>query len=89
MSNQLVAFTPAADVILTEYVKNQLDAISKQFPDVLTEQANETDPRLALYAWYPDRFPCFIIFENGVRKASINAKLTDLEIIDWVNNNLG
>jgi len=88
MIYKLIGFTPLSDLVLTDYVKNQLIAISKQFSDLEIEQTNENDPRLQ-YGWYPDRFPAFILFANDMRKAAIHAKLTDPEIIDWVRYNLG
>lgn len=88
MTYKLVAFTPTSDPVLTDYVKNQLIAISNSFPDLAVEQANENDPRL-LYSWYPDRFPAFVLFTDSVRKAAIHAKLNDADIIDWISFNLG
>lgn len=85
---KLVAFTPESATSLTEYVKIQLNAISNAFPELEVEQANELDSRMQ-YAWYPDRFPAFIIFaEPGVRLAALHAKIGSDELIDWINSNL-
>lgn len=89
MANKLVAFTHSSDLLTSEYIKDQLEAIKMSFPELETEQVNETDPRLVQYSWYPDRFPCFIMFENGLRKSVLHAKLHDHEAIDWVRLNLG
>lgn len=89
MANKLLAFTHSSDSLTSEYITNQLESIKISFPDLQTEQVNETDYRLALYSWYPDRFPCYILFENDVRKAVIHAKLHNHEAIDWVTLNLG
>ena len=86
---KLVAFTNSVDSITSEYIKNQLEAIRNSFPDVETEQVNETDARLALYSRIPDRFPCLILFQNDVRKAVIHAKIHDHEAIEWVASKLG
>lgn len=85
---KLVAFTPSSAIELTEYVKNQLSAISNSFPELELEQSNEFDARMQ-YAWYPDRFPAFIIFvEPTVRLAVLHAKIGNDELISWIRSNL-
>ena len=85
---KIVAFTPTASVGLTAYVANQLQAISEIFPDIEFEQTNELDSRIQ-YAWYPNRFPAFIIFvEPGVRLAALHAKVGNDELVSWINSNL-
>lgn len=85
---KLVAFAPTSAPELTEYVKNQLESIAESFPDLEIEQSNELDSRLQ-YAWYPNRFPAFIIFvEPGVRLAALHSKIGNDELISWINSNL-
>lgn len=88
MNHSLVAFTPSSDIPLTSYVSDQLLAIQNQFPALTIEHVNETDARLAMYARRPDRFPCFIIFKNGIRKASKNAKVDHTTLAVWVSQNI-
>lgn len=86
---KLIAFTPENDIVIKAYVTEQLEAISKLFPELAIEHVNENDNRLALYVKRPDRFPAFLITKNSIRKTSINAKLTNEVLIDWLNSNLG
>ena len=85
---KLVAFSPAASTDLNSYITNQLQVISQVFPDLEIEHSNELDSRLD-YGWYRDRFPTFILFvEPDVRLAAMHAKITNEELIDWINVNL-
>lgn len=89
MSSSLVVFTHSSNQLTSEYIENQIQSIKMLFPELEIEHVNETDSRLVQYAWYPERFPCFILFENGVRKSVLHAKLHDHEAIEWVRANLG
>jgi len=85
---KIVAFTPTASVDLTAYVANQLQSLAETFPDIEFEQTNELDSRIQ-YAWYPNRFPAFIIFvEPGVRLAALHAKVSTNDLVSWINSNL-
>lgn len=85
---KLIAFAPTTSPELTEYVKNQLEAISNSFPDLEIEQSNEFDARLE-YGMYRDRFPAFILFvEPTVRLAALHSKIGNDELIDWIKSNL-
>lgn len=89
MRSKIIAFSLSSDIVNTEYMQNQLDAISITFPEVQIEHVNENDPRLALYSKTPDRFPCIIMFRDGARKKVTHAKFTERDFIEWVVDNLG
>lgn len=89
MRNKIIAFSLSSDIVNTEYMQNQLDAISITFPEVQIEHVNENDPRLALYSNTPDRFPCIIMFRDGARKKVTHAKFTERDFVEWVVDNLG
>lgn len=89
MRSKIIAFSLSSDIVNTEYMQNQLDAISITFPEVQIEHVNENDPRLALYSNTPDRFPCIIMFRDGARKKVTHAKFTERDFVEWVVDNLG
>ncbi len=89
MRNKIIAFSLSSDIVNTEYMQNQLDAISIIFPEVQIEHVNEHDARLALYSNTPDRFPCIIMFRDGARKKVTHAKFTERDFVEWVVDNLG
>ena len=89
MRSKIIAFSLSSDIVNTEYMQNQLDAISITFPEVEIEHVNENDPRLALYSNTPDRFPCIIMFRDGARKKVTHAKFTERDLVEWVVDNLG
>ena len=89
MRSKIIAFSLSSDIVNTEYMQNQLDAISIIFPEVQIEHVNENDPRLALYSNTPDRFPCIIMFRDGARKKVTHAKFTERDFVEWVVDNLG
>jgi hypothetical protein len=87
--SKIIAFSLSSDIVNTEYMQNQLDAISIIFPEVQIEHVNEHDARLALYSNTPDRFPCIIMFRDGARKKVTHAKFTERDFVEWVVDNLG
>lgn len=89
MRSKIIAFSLSSDIVNTEYMQNQLDAISIIFPEVQIEHVNEHDARLALYSSTPDRFPCIIMFRDGARKKVTHAKFTERDFVEWVVDNLG
>ncbi len=89
MRSKIIAFSLSSDIVNTEYMQNQLDAISIIFPEVQIEHVNEHDARLALYSNTPDRFPCIIMFRDGARKKVTHAKFTERDFVEWVVDNLG
>ena len=89
MRSKIIAFSLSSDIVNTEYMQKQLDAISITFPEVQIEHVNENDPRLALYSNTPDRFPCIIMFRDGARKKVTHAKFTERDFVEWVVDNLG
>lgn len=87
MSYKLVAFVYSSDSIISEYINNQIQAISILFPELETEVSNENDTRLVLYSTTPDRFPSFMLFEDNIFKTGIVGKFNDDELFSWVSNN--
>lgn len=89
MSKKLIAVTDFNDSVNTEYVKNQLIAISNLFPEIVSEHVNSDNPIMLNYAVYTDRLPAFFILKNNVRMASLQAKVTTEQLIDWVRTTSG
>jgi hypothetical protein len=86
MNKTLVA---VSNDILSEYVQNQLDAISKTHPDLVIQHVNENDPIMQRYARYPDRLPAFFIIKNGARMASLQAKVNTEQLLSWISSTSG
>lgn len=89
MGSKLLAFSDSSDIVNTEYLQKQLDAISIILPELEIEHVNETDPRLALYSDTPDRFPCLMMFRDGARVKVTHAKFSERDFVEWVVDNLG
>ena len=89
MGSKILAFSNSGDLVNTEYLQKQLDAISILFPSVEIEHLNENDARLALYTTTPNRFPCIMMFRDGARKKVVHAKFNERQFIEWVVDNLG
>ena len=68
MAHKLVGFSHSSNSLNIEYIKNQLTAISNEIEGLVTEFANENDPRLALYSQKPGRLPCLMLFKNDTHK---------------------
>lgn len=89
MGSKILAFSYSGDLVNTEYMQKQLDAISIIFSELEVEHVNETDPRLALYTTSPERFPCIMMFKDGARKKVTHAKFSERDFVEWVVDNLG
>ena len=89
VSSKILAISLSSDIVNTEYLQKQLDAISIIFPEVQIEHVNESDPRFALYTTKTDRFPCLIMLRDGARKKVTHAKFTERDFVEWVVDNLG
>lgn len=89
MSSKILAFSLSTDIVNTEYLQKQLDAISIIFSEVQVEHVNENDPRLALYSDTPNRFPCIMMFRDGARQRVTHAKFSERDFVEWVVDNLG
>lgn len=89
VGSKILAFSYSGDPVNTEYMQNQLDAISITFSELEVEHVNENDPRLALYSTTPERFPCIIMFKDGARKRVTHAKFSERDFVEWVVDNLG
>tara|TARA_Y100000389_G_C17376462_1_gene471920 strand:+ start:476 stop:745 length:270 start_codon:yes stop_codon:yes gene_type:complete len=89
MAHKLVGFSHSSNSLNIEYIKNQLTAISNEIEGLVTEFANENDPRLALYNQKPGRLPCLMLFKNDTHKTHINAKLSNKKAIEWALTHIG
>ena len=89
VGSKILAFSLSSDIVNTEYLQKQLDAISIIFSEVEIEHVNENDPRLPIYTTTPDRFPCIMMFRDGARKKVVHAKFTERDFVEWVVDNLG
>lgn len=89
MGSKILAFSYSGDLVNTEYIQKQLDAIVIIFPELEVEHVNENDPRLALYTTTTNRFPCIMMFKDGARKKVIHAKFTEQDFVEWVVDHLG
>ena len=83
MNHKLYGFAHFSDIVLTQYVEEQLNAISIQHPDLEIELGNENNEVLLKYSTTPNRFPCLILLKNGVAKSYIHAKLSNDEANKW------
>ena len=84
MNHKLYGFAHSSDIVLTQYVEEQLNAISIQHPDLEIELGNENNEVLLKYSTTPNRFPCLILLKNGVAKSYIHAKLSNDEANKWL-----
>lgn len=89
MAHKLVGFAHSSNPTNTQYIKDQLLAISNEISGLLTEFADETDSRLTRYCQKPDRLPCLMLFKNDTYKAHINAKMTQERAINWTREKIG
>jgi predicted RNA binding protein with dsRBD fold (UPF0201 family) len=89
MSKTLIAVTDFNDSVMTEYVKNQLQAISNLFPTLVIEQVNSDNSIMTRFAKYVDRVPAFFITKHGAKMASLQAKVTTEQLLDWVRSTSG
>lgn len=89
MSHKLVGFAHSSNSMNTEYIKDQLLAISNEIEGLATEFADETDSRLTKYCKKPDRLPCLMLFKNDTHKTHINAKMTLDRAINWTREKIG
>ena len=89
MSHKLVGFAHSSNSINTDYIKDQLSAISNEIEGLATEFADETDSRLIRYCEKPDRLPCLMLFKNDIHKTHIHAKMTQDRAINWTREKIG
>lgn len=89
MSKSIVAVTDANDSTMVDYVQKQLDAIAILFPELAIEHVNKDNPIMARYERYPGRLPAFFILKNGARMGSLQAKVSNEQLINWVSSTCG
>lgn len=80
----IIAFSNSKDDNLTQMIANQLAELNLP---IVYEVVNELDHRYSLY--FSDyRFPRYVIVKNNLKKASINAKLSNEDLLNWINANI-
>jgi len=89
MAHKLVGFAHSSNSLITQYITDQLSAISNEISDLTTEMCDETDSRLAKYSDKADRLPCLMLFKNDVHKTHIHAKLSNERAINWTKQMMG
>ena len=89
MAHKLVGFAHSSNSLNTEYIKNQLSAISNKIEGLATEFANENDLRLAMYCEKANRLPCLMLFKGETHQTHINAKLSNEKAIEWTKAHVG
>lgn len=88
-NHTLLVYTHSTDANMYNYISNQINVISTEFPDLNIEHLDESDYRLKLFSEYPNRFPAFILLKNNRRKNYIHSKMTGEAAISWVKAKLG
>ena len=78
-----------SDSVTQQYMIEQEQAINLALPDVVTEQAEANDVRLALYSETPTRMPCLMIFKDGFRMQTKHTKQSHEQIINWIKSIVG
>ena len=78
-----------SDSVTKQYMIDQELAINHALPDVVTEQAEANDARLALYSKTPTRMPCLMIFKDGARMQTKHAKRDHDQIVTWIKTVVG
>ena len=89
MAHKLVGFAHSSNSLITQYITDQLSAISNEIDGLATEMCDETDSRLARYSAKADRLPCLMLFKNDTHKTHIHAKLSNERAINWTKQKIG
>lgn len=89
MAHRLVGFANSSNSLITQYITDQLLAISNEIEGLATEMSDETDSRLLQYSNIPDRLPCLMLFKNNTYKKHIHAKLDTEQAINWTKQVMG
>ena len=79
---KVIAFVDSSNALQLDYIKNQVEAIKNQFPEVTFDIQNELSP-LFQYSKHK-RVPCYMCFKNGIYKIQKAGKLNDTQAIDWI-----
>ena len=89
MAHKLVGFADSSNSLITQYITDQLSAISNEIDGLATEMSDETDTSLANHGKKPDRLPCLMLFKNNTYKNCIHAKLDTDQAINWTKQAMG
>ena len=89
MSHKLIGFADSSNSVITQYIKDQLSAISNEIEGLATEISDETDSRLKRHSKTPNRLPCLMLLKNDSYKTHIHAKMTTDYAINWTKAKIG
>ena len=89
MSHKIIGIADSNNPIQTDYVKNQLQSIKKQFIDVEIEFNNENSQLVNKYCRKPARFPTYIIMKNDIYKTHITGKIDNSKLFEQLKAKLG
>lgn len=89
MSHKLIGFADSSNSVLTQYITDQLSAISNEIDGLSTEMSDETDSRLKRHSRTPNRLPCLMLLKNDSYKTHIHAKMTTDYAINWTKAKMG
>ena len=89
MSHKLVGFADSSNSVITQYITDQLSAISNEIEGLATEISDETDSRLKRHSKTPNRLPCLMLLKNDSYKTHIHAKMTTDYAINWTKAKIG
>ena len=88
-NHKIVGFANSSDIVMTNYVEQQLQLLTFLFKGLEVELSDELDSDLLLYTKYPTRLPAFVVFRNNSRKAVKQGKLNNIEFTEWVFSVIG
>jgi len=85
-THKIVGFA-FSDSTNLSYIKNQLEAIKKEYPDVDTEWATENDSRLSrLPTDHRNRLPVLIYYKNNIYGNYLLGKHSYEQVQQWYNS---
>ena len=89
MSHKLIGFADSSNSVITQYIIDQLSAISNEIDGLVTEISDETDSRLERHSKTHNRMPCLMLLKNDSYKIHIHAKMTNQNAINWTKEKMG
>lgn len=87
MTYKVVGFA-YSDSNNSSYIKNQLDAIKKELPNLEVELSDENDSRLIEHVSSAQKeyLPIYMILKNEVYLTHRNGKYNYNQVVDWINS---
>lgn len=72
---------------LIKHAELQRDYLKNTYPELEVTIIDSNSEYLKLYNRKPNRFPCIILLKNDGYKSSINAKLDNQNLHNWLSSN--